>query len=114
MLPGSKRQAVVEALAPHDGDYVLTRFHGLTPFHGTELDQVLRNLGVRTVVATGVSVNVGVLGLSIEAVNSGYQVVVPRQAVAGTPDEYVEQVFTHTLRFLATVTTVDEVAAAWQ
>jgi nicotinamidase-related amidase len=114
LRPGSKRQAVVEALAPHDGDYVLTRFHGLTPFHGAELDQLLRNLAVRTVVATGVSVNVGVLGMTIEAVNSGYQVVVPRQAVAGTPAEYVEQVFTHTLRFLATITSVDDVVAAWQ
>ena len=65
LVPGSKRQAVVEALAPRDGDFVLTRFHGVTPFHATELDQLLRNLGVRTVVATGVSVNVGVTGLTI-------------------------------------------------
>jgi nicotinamidase-related amidase len=114
LLPGSPRQAVVEALAPREHDYVLTRFHGVTPFHGTELDALLRNLGVRTVVATGVSVNVGVLGLAIEAVNSGYQVVIPRQAVAGTPDDYVEAVLTHTLRLLATVTSVDELLAAWQ
>jgi len=114
LLPGSPRQAVVAALAPRDGDYVLTRLHGVTPFHATELDQLLRNLGVRTLVATGVSVNVGVTGLTIEAVNSGYQVVIPRQAVAGTPDEYVDAVFAHTLRLLATVASVDEVAAAWQ
>ena len=38
-----------------------------------------------TVVATGVSVNLGVLGLAIEACNLGYQVVVPRDAVAGHP-----------------------------
>ena len=114
LLPGSKRQAVVDALAPRAGDYVLTRFHGVTPFHATELDQLLRNLGVRTVVATGVSVNVGVTGLTIEAVNSGYQVVIPRQAVTGTPDEYVESVLSHTLRLLATITSVDEVVAAWQ
>ena len=63
------------------------------PFHGTELDQLLRNLGVRTVVATGVSVNVGITGLTIEAVNCGYQVVIPREAVTGTPDEYVDAVF---------------------
>jgi nicotinamidase-related amidase len=113
LLPGSKRQAVVDALAPQESDYMLTRFHGVTPFHGTELDSLLRNLGVRTVVATGVSVNVGVLGLTIEAVNSGYQVVIPRQAVTGTPDEYVEAVLTHTLRLLATVTSVDEVVSAW-
>ena len=113
LLPGSKRQAVVEALAPQENDFVLTRFHGVTPFHGTELDSLLRNLGVRTVVATAVSVNIGVLGLTIEAVNSGYQVVIPRQAVTGTPDEYVEAVLTHTLRLLATISSVDDVVAAW-
>jgi nicotinamidase-related amidase len=114
LLPGSKRQAVVEALAPREHDYVMTRLHGVTPFHGTELDSLLRNLGVRTVVATGVSVNIGVTGLTIEAVNNGYQVVIPRQAVAGTPDEYVDAVLTHTLRLLATVAAVDDVLAAWQ
>jgi nicotinamidase-related amidase len=113
LLPGSPQQAVVAPLAPVDGDYVLTRLHGISPFHGTELDAILRNLGVRTVVATGVSVNVGVLGLVFEAVNAGYQVVIPRQAVTGTPDEYVEAVLQHTLRLLATITTVDEVVAAW-
>jgi nicotinamidase-related amidase len=113
LLPGSPQQAVVAALAPVAGDYVLTRYHGLSPFHGTELDQLLRNLGVRTVVATGVSVNVGILGLTIEAVNAGYQVVIPREAVAGTPDAYVEAVMEHTLRLLATLTTVDDVLGVW-
>jgi nicotinamidase-related amidase len=113
LVPGSAAQAVVGALAPAEGEWVLTRFHGLTPFHATELDQLLRNQGVRTVVATGVSVNVGVLGLVLEAVNAGYQVVIPREAVAGTPDEYVEAVLEHTLGLLATVTSVDQVASAW-
>jgi biuret amidohydrolase len=114
LLPESPQHAVVAPLAPYEGDYIVNRFHGVTPFHGTELDQLLRNLGVRTVVATGVSVNVGVTGLTIEAVNCGYQVVIPRQAVTGTPDAYVDSVFEHTLRLLATVTTVDEVVAMWQ
>lgn len=114
LVPGSPQQAVVQPLAPQEGDYVVNRFHGVTPFHATELDQLLRNLGVRTVVATGVSVNVGITGLTIDAVNCGYQVVIPREAVAGTPDAYVESVFEHTLRLLATVTTVDQVVQAWQ
>jgi nicotinamidase-related amidase len=113
LLPGSPAQAVVAALAPVEGDYVLSRLHGLSPFHATELDQILRNLGVRTVVAAGVSVNVGVLALTIDAVNAGYQVVIPRQAVAGTPDAYVESVLEHTLGLLATVTSVDDVVEAW-
>ena len=113
LLPGSSEQAVVAPLAPVDGDYVVTRFHGVTPFHGTELDALLRNLGVRTVVASGVSVNVGIVGLAIEAVNAGYQVVIPRDAVAGTPAEYVDAVFEHTLRLLATMVTADRVLEAW-
>jgi nicotinamidase-related amidase len=113
LVPGSARQAVVKELAPRDTEFVLTRFHGVTPFHGTELDQLLRNLGVKTVVATGVSVNIGITGMTIEAVNAGYQVVIPRQAVTGTPDDYVEAVLTNTLRLLATVAPVDDVIAAW-
>ncbi len=114
LLPGSPQQAVVEALAPQPGDYVVNRSHGVTPFHGTELDQLLRNLGVKTVVAAGVSVNIGITGMTIEAVNCGYQVVIPRQAVSGTPDDYVDAVFEHSLRLLATVTGVEEVVQAWE
>jgi nicotinamidase-related amidase len=113
LLPGSPQHAIVPALAPRDGDYVVNRFHGVTPFHATELDQLLRNLGVQTIVATGVSVNVGILGLTIEAVNCGYQVVIPRDAVTGTPDEYVDGVFEHTLRLLASITTAAQVVEAW-
>jgi nicotinamidase-related amidase len=113
LLPGSPAWQPVRELAPEDGDFVLTRYHGVSPFHGTELDQWLRNQGVRTVVATGVSVNVGVLGMTLEAVNAGYQVVIPREAVTGTPDEYVEAVMQHTLRLLATIVPVDDVVAAW-
>lgn len=113
LVPGSPAHAPVAALAPVDGEWVVDRYHGLTPFHGTELDMLLRNLGVSTVVATGVSVNVGILGLTLEAVNAGHQVVIPRDAVAGTPDEYVDAVFANTLGLLATVTTAAEVAATW-
>jgi biuret amidohydrolase len=113
LLPGSPQQAIVRELTPAEGEWVLTRYHGLTPFHGTELDPILRNMGVRTVVATGVSVNVGITGLTLEAVNAGYQVVIPRAAVTGTPDAYVDAILEHTLRLLATVPSVDQVIGAW-
>jgi nicotinamidase-related amidase len=113
LLAGSPQQAPVAPLAPLEGEWVLSRYHGLTPFHGTELDQLLRNLGVRTVVATGVSVNVGITGLTLEAVNAGYQVVIPREAVTGTPDDYVDAVLQHTLGLLATITRVDDVEGIW-
>lgn len=102
------------AVGATDDDVVLGRLHGLSPMTGTSLDPVLRNLGVSTIVATGVSVNVAVLGLAFEAVNHGYQLVVPRDAVAGVDDAYVDAVFAGTLSLLATVTTTDAVLAAWK
>jgi nicotinamidase-related amidase len=93
---------------------VLPRLHGLSPFQGTELDFVLRNLGVTTLVGVGVSVNVAIQNLAFDAVNAGYQVVLPRDAVAGFPREYVEMVFSHTLGAVATLPTAAEVLAAWK
>ena len=55
---------------------------------GTQLDPILRNLGVTTIVGVGVSLNVGMTNLAFDAVNRGYQIVIPRDAVAGVPAEY--------------------------
>jgi len=114
MLPGSGAAEILPEIGVEDGDIVLPRLHGVSPMHGTELDPVLRNLGVRTIVAVGVSVNVALTNLVFDAVNAAYQVVVPRDAVAGLPAAYVDAVFEHTLSLLATVTTTADVIAAWE
>jgi nicotinamidase-related amidase len=113
LLPGSPAAEVVPEIGIADSDLVLPRIHGLSPFQGTELDFVLRNLGARTLVGVGVSVNVAIQNLAFDAVNACYQVVIPRDAVAGWPREYVEMVFANTLGAIATLTTTDEVARAW-
>ena len=104
---------LIPELGPEPGDLVSNRLHGVSPFTGTALDTWLRNLGVETVVATGVSVNLGVLGLAIEAVNLGYRVVVARDTVAGIPAAYADAVLDNTFPLIATLTTVDELVAAW-
>ena len=113
LLPGSAAAAIVPELAVHESDLVLPRLHGLSPFQGTELDFVLRNLGVRTVVGVGVSVNVAIQNLAFDAVNAGYQVVLPRDAVAGFPRSYVEAVFANTLGAIATLVSTAQLLAAW-
>jgi nicotinamidase-related amidase len=49
----------------------------------------------------------------MDAVNLGYQVVLPRDAVAGWPAAYADQVIDNTLRLLAEVVTADDVIGAW-
>lgn len=113
LLPGSAAAAIVPELAVHESDLVLPRLHGLSPFQGTELDFVLRNLGVRTLVGVGVSVNVAIQNLAFDAVNAGYQVVLPRDAVAGFPRSYVDAVFANTLGAIATLVSTEQLVAAW-
>lgn len=113
LLVGSEETEVMPELGPEPSDVISPRRHGLTPFPGTNLDQTLRNLGVRTIVATGVSVNIGVTGMVMVAVDLGYRVALVTDAVAGVPSDYADAVIQHTLAPLATRVTTDEVLAAW-
>jgi len=68
---------------------------------------------VTTIVATGVSLNVAIPDLVMDAVNAGYEVVLPRDAVAGVPADYAAALIDNTLALLATVTTTDASIEAW-
>ena len=105
---------VHEEIGVEPEDFVLPRLHGVSPMTGTSLDPLLRNLGVTTIVATGVSVNVALMGLVFEAVNLGYQLVLARDATAGVNESYVDAVYTNTFSMLATVTTTEAVLDAWR
>lgn len=94
-------------------DLVVSRLHGMSPMTDTGLDMVLRNLGVSTVVAGGVSLNIGVTGLVIEAVNRAYDVVLVRDACAGVPPGYGEMVIDNSLSLISRVTTVEELISIW-
>jgi nicotinamidase-related amidase len=111
--PGSPAADLLPEIGRDPNDLVLTRYHGLGPMGGTDLDAVLRNLGISTVVGVGVSVNVAITNFAMDAVNAGYQFVLPRDAVAGVPSDYVSAVIDNTLAFLATVTSTAEVVDAW-
>jgi nicotinamidase-related amidase len=111
--PGSAAAQLVPQIGVDPNDLVLTRYHGLGPMGGTDLDPVLRNLGASTIVGVGVSVNVAITNFAMDAVNSGYQFVLPRDAVAGVPAAYADAVIDNTLEFIATVTTTAEVLDAW-
>ena len=113
LTPGSPAADLIPEVTPEPHDLVLTRLHGLGPMAGTDLDPVLRNLGITTIVVVGVSLNVAITNLVMDAVNAGYQVVLPRDAVAGTPAEYGDAVIDNTLSLLATVVHADDVLRSW-
>jgi nicotinamidase-related amidase len=110
---GTPATEVIDDFALARSDLVLSRTHGLNPMSGTDLEPVLRNLGVTTIVVVGVSVNIAVTNLVMEAVNRGFQAVLVRDAVAGVPPGYADAVIDHTLSLLATVVTTEDLVARW-
>jgi nicotinamidase-related amidase len=114
ITPGTPGAELLPELGPAPTDLVLRRWHGIGPMGGTDLDAVLRNLGVSTVVAVGVSVNLAITNLCMDAVNKAYRVVVPRDAVAGIPTDYANTVIDNMLSLLATITTTEELLDIWK
>ena len=111
-VPGTpETQVLPELWSPTD--LVLPRHHGLFPTLGSELLPVLDNLGVRTVVLTGVSLNLALPHTAGHTTQAGFDLVVPRDAVGGTPADYGEQVLANTLAVLGRITTVDELIKEW-
>ncbi len=108
-LSGTTAVRVAAPIEVGEEDFVVRRLHGLSPIQGTEVDALLRNLGCRTLVVTGVSANVAVPNAVFDAVNRGYTVVVPSDAIAGVPSDYTPVMIRHTLALVATVATTDEV-----
>jgi nicotinamidase-related amidase len=112
MLEGTAAVEVVPELRDA-GDLESRRHHGFSPFTGTSLDQTLRSLGVRTVIASGVSLNLGIPGLCLEAVNLGYRAIAVTDAMAGVPAGYADAVLAHTISLLATRVAARTLEGLW-
>ncbi|MGW2385376.1 cysteine hydrolase [Streptomyces sp. NPDC001658] len=110
-LSGTAAVRVAAPIEVTEEDFVVRRLHGLSPLQGTDVDALLRNLGCRTLVVTGVSANVAIPNAVFDAVNRGYTALVPTDAIAGVPSDYTPAMIRNTLALVATLATTDEVLA---
>lgn len=67
-------------IAPSLGELVINK-HYSSAFFGTDLDKQLHHLNIDTVLLTGCSTSGCVRATAVDAVSSGYRVIVPREAV---------------------------------
>ena len=114
LLSGSPSAEIVPGLEPEPGDLIFRRFTGLSPFTASALDVTLRNMGIKTVLATGVSINLAIFGLILEAVNLGYSAVLVRDCAAGFPDDYAESVIRNSLTPISTIATSGQIIDIWR
>ena len=66
-----------------------------------------------TVVLGGVSLNLAITHTAGHVTQAGFDLVVPRDAVGGTPAEYAEQVLDNTIAVLGRLTTIDQLIGEW-
>ncbi len=71
---------VVDELAPQDKDYVIfkRRYSG---FFATELDLLLREINIETLIITGTVTNICVYFTAVDAYMRGYKIIIPRDCV---------------------------------
>jgi maleamate amidohydrolase len=78
--PGSEWVEIDPRIAPLEGEPVLTKAFA-SAFFGTTLASALAAAGSDTVVVTGASTSGCVRATAVDALQHGYRVVVPREAV---------------------------------
>ena len=85
-VEGTHGAAVIEELAPWPGEYVIPKIR-MSAFIGTELDLMLRNIGVEELVVTGIQTPNCVRTTVFDAIAYNYPVVLVEDAVGAQTDE---------------------------
>jgi nicotinamidase-related amidase len=75
---------ILPDIAPRDSDPVVTS--RADKFFNTDLDQILKDHGIQTVVMVGAAANGAVMYTSFGAVERGYTVVVATDGISSGPD----------------------------
>ena len=112
-IAGTSGAQVIPELHLSDKDYVVPKRRYSGFFH-TDLDLLLRELAVDTVVLTGLHTHMCVRHTAADAYCLGYNVVVAKDAT----DSFTEEDYNYGLKYLvdtygAEITTVDQLLAKW-
>jgi nicotinamidase-related amidase len=71
---------IIDELKPKKGDFRVFK-RKYSAFHGTDLDQMLREMNVDTVILTGVATDLCIQHTAADAFFRGYKIVVPKDCV---------------------------------
>lgn len=111
MIEGSPGTEIHAALAPRQGEVVVTK-HRVGAFWGTNLEVVLRANGVETLVLAGIATSGVVLSTVRHAADADYRLVVVGDCCADRDPAVHRVLLEKVFARQTTVTTADEATAA--
>ncbi|MBC7811277.1 MAG: cysteine hydrolase [Burkholderiales bacterium] len=94
-------------LAPEPQDYIFTK-RRYSAFMGTDLDLILRDNHIDTLVLTGTKTNVCIRATATDAFQNNYRVIVPRECVSTDKPHLHEANLEDIGKYMGRVTSVDE------
>ncbi|HII83088.1 MAG TPA: cysteine hydrolase [Ferroplasma sp.] len=101
MAPGSDDAEIYHEVAPEKDDYVLNK-HTASLFIGTNVDNMLKNAGIKTLIFTGIATEIGVETSVRDAGTLGYYTVVASDSCSSHSKEMHEV----SLKSMSAVSTV--------
>jgi nicotinamidase-related amidase len=107
---GEREFEILDELKPEQGEAVVTKLSA-SAFSSSNIDALLRNLGVRSLVFTGVSTSQCVDLTARDAADRGYGCVIVADAVAEDREDYHESTLEQFQRLFGRVATTAEVIA---
>ena len=111
-LEGSRWTQFVTEVAPTD--QVVQTKKRLSAFYPTDLDFLLRNMGVKRLVLNGCMTDCCILNSAFDASNLGYRVIVAQDLVRGTNPEMEDAALKMVSLHIGLVADSDDVVAEWR
>lgn len=81
----------------------------MSAFNGTQLDILLKNLGIKNVIITGVWTNMAVEHTARDAADYGYNVTIVTDGTATINDEWQKAAMNYAMNNIATKMSTQEV-----
>ncbi|MCR9125464.1 MAG: cysteine hydrolase [Rhodobacteraceae bacterium] len=110
-IEGTEWTELATEVAPED--LMVTTKKRLTPFYPSDLDFLLRSMGVRRVVLNGGMTDCCVLNAAFDASNLGYRVCVAADLVRGSGAELEQAALRIVSLHAGLVMTSDQILGAW-
>ncbi len=104
---GSRENTIITSIAPRAGELVINKT-SMSAFNSTAIDQILHNLGITTLVVTGVSTECCVAATAHDAADRGYHVLLVEDACRAVTPYLHESSLVMFAAMFGRVTTTDE------
>ena len=112
LAPGVWDAEIIDLMKPEVGDYRIVK-HRWNAFYGTPLDSLLFDLGVETVITTGVRTNLSVQSTVRDCAHRDYRNFVVSDATADVDRETHARALRALEWAFCTVVSTEQILSAW-